>query len=245
MSSFKENSSFLKGHGVTESVAAAQRMHERHKRIIEANPDSFQGKTVLDLASHNGRWTYAALEAGATFALGIEARQELISRGIPEFVEIPQEKYQFICGDIFDQQALASAAGYRKFDTVLCLGIFYHITDHYRLIRQMRSFNPSSIIFDSSFLTGDTSAVRFRQEDSSDPSNALPEHDDVSGALKGLASIGFMRQTAALSGYDMHIIPWRRDNTDHPESVEDYLDSTREARRLTMIWKAKPDKPTW
>jgi hypothetical protein len=109
----------------------------------------------------------------------------------------------------------------------------------------MRSFNPSSIIFDSSFLRGDTSVVRFRQEDSSDPSNALPEHEAVSGALKGLASIGFMRQTAALSGYDMHIIPWRREDTEHPGSVEDYLDATREARRLTIIWKAKPDKPTW
>lgn len=220
-------------------------MHERHKRIVAANPDLFKGKTVLDLASHNGRWTYAALIAGATYVLGIKGRQELVDRGLPEFAEFPAERYKFICGDVYDQEALARSVGHDRFDTVLCLGLFYHIADHYRLIRQMRGFNPSAMIFDSPFVKLDQPMIRFNQEDSGDPSNAMPEHEDVTAAMRGVASIGFMRQAAKISGYTQSIVPWRMIDTDHADCVKDYLDPSRDSQRMTIVWKARPDKPVW
>lgn len=64
MSSFPENSAFLKAHGKGVSQGVADRMRERHKRIIGYNRDSIEGKTVLDLACNNGRWTWAGSTPG-------------------------------------------------------------------------------------------------------------------------------------------------------------------------------------
>lgn len=55
MSSFPRDSSFLKGAGIHVSDKIEQRMLERHKRIVDANLEHIRGKTILDLASHNGR----------------------------------------------------------------------------------------------------------------------------------------------------------------------------------------------
>ena len=40
------------------------RLNSRYRAIISANKSLFDGARVLDLASHDGRWSYAALDAG-------------------------------------------------------------------------------------------------------------------------------------------------------------------------------------
>ena len=54
-----------------------RRMEYRHAALIAANRERIAGLRVLDLASHDGRWSFAALQAGATRVTGIEARPEL------------------------------------------------------------------------------------------------------------------------------------------------------------------------
>lgn len=235
-SPFPAGSTFLKAAGIKESISAEQRMFERHKRIIEANVDYIAGKTVLDLASHNGRWTYAALKAGAKFVLGIEGRQILIDRGLPGFEGIDKSRYAFICGDVYDMHELAEkACGLTHFDTVMCLGLYYHISDHYRLFRLMRQFSPSTIIIDSGFMKTEEPIVRFRLENSDDPSMAIPEPDGQQTVLAGIASIGFLMTTAKLSGYKVTTIPWKEREITYKEIVAEYLnDPARNSRRYTF-----------
>jgi predicted RNA methylase len=57
----------------------SQRLALRYEAIVDSNRDIFPNAKVLDLASHDGRWSYAALCAGAAHVTGIEARPELIA----------------------------------------------------------------------------------------------------------------------------------------------------------------------
>ena len=108
----------------SRTAAFPRRLELRHRAIIEANRDILDGARVLDLASHDGRWSFAALKAGARHVTGIEARAGLVETSNKLFAQygIPDEDYQFVQGDMF--RILRE----RRFeiDVVLCLGFVYH-----------------------------------------------------------------------------------------------------------------------
>ncbi len=101
---------------------------------------------MLDLASHDGRWTFAAIKAGAAHVLGIEARQYLIDRARKTFADygMEQEKFEFIQGDVFDVLR-RSICG----DTVLCLGFLYHTLRHAELIHLISVTRATAIMIDT------------------------------------------------------------------------------------------------
>jgi predicted nicotinamide N-methyase len=61
--------------------SAPNRLKARHTALIESNPDVVTGRRILDIASHDGTWSFAALRAGAAHVTGIEARDEVVERG--------------------------------------------------------------------------------------------------------------------------------------------------------------------
>ncbi len=73
---FDANSAFLTS---SHTAATANRLNERHRAMIESNRDIISGCRVLDLASHDGRWSFAAAQSGASYVLGIEARPHLVA----------------------------------------------------------------------------------------------------------------------------------------------------------------------
>src|SRR5215469_2875247 len=62
----------------TSIIAPPDRINQRYRALIESNVDVIRGCRVLDLASHDGRWSFATYKAGAEYVLGIEARQHLV-----------------------------------------------------------------------------------------------------------------------------------------------------------------------
>ena len=83
------------------------RLNLRHDAIFVENKDIFEGKRVLDISSHDGRWTFAALNAGAASVVGIEARPELVANCIEnlEHYGVTPDRYTFYTGDVFDVMA--------------------------------------------------------------------------------------------------------------------------------------------
>ena len=55
------------------------RMNRRHARIVAPFKEDLIGAQVLDLAAHDGRWSYALAEH-AERVVGVEARPDLIDR---------------------------------------------------------------------------------------------------------------------------------------------------------------------
>lgn len=52
------------------------RLNTRYQAIIEDNLEYLKNMRVLDLASNDGRWSFAALKVGAEHCTGIEARSD-------------------------------------------------------------------------------------------------------------------------------------------------------------------------
>ena len=73
-------------------------MNERYEALFASNRDIFDGARVLDLASHDGRYSFAALKTGAAHVTGVEVRQSLVDRAQDTFAFYGQdpETYRFV-----------------------------------------------------------------------------------------------------------------------------------------------------
>src|SRR5437773_4649551 len=59
--------------------AHTNRLNWRCEMLLSRNQDLIRGKRVLDLASHDGRFSYACLRLGARHVTGIEFQPELVA----------------------------------------------------------------------------------------------------------------------------------------------------------------------
>lgn len=221
------------------------RNEERHRHIIDANLDALSGKKVLDLACFNGRWSFAALQAGATFVTGVEGRAESVEAGRTLFKKHGIEKQsEIICSDMFDYLFSAKPG---NFDTILCLGVYYHIMDHYALLRLMTRLEPQTIIIDSGFLRSFRNVVFVHSEQPDLKKNALPQFAGQKSEIIGQISLGLMVQMAWNLGFNCRPIVWDRKNIAEVEPVKDYMAGTRYTLRLEpMTGNTDPEmKPRW
>jgi hypothetical protein len=131
--------------------SSAARLNYRYDLMIEQNRPLLAGKTVLDIASHDGRWSFAALKgAGAKHATGIEARKQLVDAANETFPHygIARGNFEFIRGDAHRQLAALVRQG-RRFDTVLLLGFFYHTIRHWEMVQWIAGLGASAIVIDT------------------------------------------------------------------------------------------------
>ena len=122
------------------------RLNGRYRAIIEPHIPRLSRARVLDIASHDGRWSLAALKAGAAHVTGIEARQHLVDLANSNLAHygIDRSRYTFTCGDVF---TLLRSAG--KFDVVLCLGFYYHTLRQVELFDLMDRTGADFIVIDT------------------------------------------------------------------------------------------------
>ena len=224
----------------------SQRLFERHKRIIEPNIQWIRDKRVLDLASNNGRWVWAALNAGATFVTGVEGRDDRVAQATRNLVDLGYgDRCRIACSDIFDF-LFQSKPG--EYDAVLCLGVYYHVMDHYMLMRLMAKLAPELIIIDSSFLRTFDFLVSVHADNTSLHTSALPKYKGQRAEIVGEVSLGLMIEMAANFGYRVEPIAWRPAEIQFPIPVHDYLRGRRFTLRLVKSerdeirssgWKAR------
>ena len=89
----------------SKTGASSKRLNWRCEMLLTRNKRTLTGSKILDLASHDGRFTYAALKLGAKHVTGVEGKQYLVDNannnlkklGYHEFVD-----YNFICDDLFN-----------------------------------------------------------------------------------------------------------------------------------------------
>ena len=129
-----------------------ERLNQRYEAMFAGNRDILEGARVLDLASHDGRYSFAALKAGAAHVTGVEVRQGLIDSARENFAFYGQdpETYDFVCGDVFEVLAQ------EKFDVdvVLCLGFLYHTYRHTELMYRIHNLKPKYLILDTMVIPG-------------------------------------------------------------------------------------------
>jgi hypothetical protein len=128
-------------------IEQRNRMNERYEALFASNRDIFDGARVLDLASHDGRYSFAALKTGAAHVTGVETRQGLIEKAHEAFAFYGQDPrtYRFLRGDLFEVLAR------EKFDVdvVLCFGFLYHTYRHTELMYRIHHLAPRHLIVDT------------------------------------------------------------------------------------------------
>lgn len=96
----------------------------QHKIIIHDRP-------VLDLACHDGESTALIQSLGAKHIYAVDIRSHLIDKAKKEI----QGNVDFFVHDITDYNFLEKLI--EKSQTIVCLGVFYHLFDHFRFLSKI------------------------------------------------------------------------------------------------------------
>jgi hypothetical protein len=228
---------FLKDIDPKYDPHAIRRLELRKRFIIDLNRSQIEGGTVLDLASHDGRWVYAFAMAGAARVVGVEARSNLVGNFRQFPASIDRGRVELQHRDLFAALEQFAAEG-RTFDVVAVLGIFYHIMDHYRLLRLVGRLKPGLVIIDSEFMTADQPVIQLVLEN--------PEKDVCSVATEGekripigIPSSKALEMMAASLEFDVQWQGWESVPSEERGPVSDYF-STGPKLRRTCFLRKKP-----
>ena len=221
----------------SETFAYPSRLNLRHEAIFGENKEIFEGQRVLDIASHDGRWSFAALKAGATSVVGIEGRPELVDSANETFehYDLSPERYRFIADDIY--HALTLVPG--EFDVVLCLGFLYHTLRYNELMTGIRQCNPKYLIIDTEVAGDERSLVHLRVESVAPQRNAVADDFSYGGrVLSGKPSVKGLEMIGSAYGFRLErFSDWAGLARDNPENAEEFKNYVR-GRRVTARFKA-------
>ncbi len=144
---FDDHPEFLE---TSETAATLDRLNLRHRAIIEQNQSVLRGARVVDIASHDGRWSFAALDAGAAHVTGIEGREELVRNARRTFRAkgVPEEQFRFLKGDVHRRLLKPDIEA----DVVLCLGFLYHTARYVELFKGIQSTGAQYVVVDTRVL---------------------------------------------------------------------------------------------
>src|SRR5262249_46576227 len=127
-----------------------------------------EGARILDIGCHNGRWTVAAVRSGAAHVLGIEPRRDLVERA-KQYMQrygIPSQRYDFLVGDVHQELPRFEPG---RFDTILCLGFFYHTIHPFQLLEEFARLEPKHLILDTGINTHPGYIIVVTRESTADP----------------------------------------------------------------------------
>jgi hypothetical protein len=144
-SSFFEQ--FPRFYWTSSTAPTVARLNLRYEAIFGENRDIFDGAAVLDLASHDGRWSLAALATGARSVIAIEARPELVKEATRNLGEYGYgaDRVRFVTGDLHE---VLNTHDFEA-DVVLCLGFLYHTLRYNALLEGIRRTNARYLIIDT------------------------------------------------------------------------------------------------
>lgn len=214
----------------TETVASANRLNARHRAIIGWNADILRDCRVLDLASHDGRWSFAALQTGAHHVTGVEARRHLVDKANGNFAayRIPPEQYSFVNGLALPAMRALPDGG---FDIVMCLGFFYHTLDHMAVLLEARRLATRYLILDTEISPDEDQIIRVRPEFTAHPTNSADyAQTGHSYALVGTPSRSAVFAMLDFAGFDVELFDWNDGTITDWTHLEDY----RVGKRITV-----------
>jgi SAM-dependent methyltransferase len=213
---------------------SSTRLNIRHRFLIEPFKEQIQGARVLDLAAHDGRWSYALSAAGAKSVVGIEGRENLVLG----FNDYPNDdiksRVDLRVGDIFDGVRNLRISD-QYFDIIALYGIFYHIMDHMHLLRECLKLRPQLIIIDSLFRHAEFAMIMMIEEDTSNDLNATPKYEGQKTDITGVPSFKAMEAMARALDCDLIWMDWNEVPQSHRKYVGEYFKDGRKQRATCAL----------
>ena len=207
-------------------------MNERYEAMFASNRDIFDGARVLDLASHDGRYSFAALKAGAAHVTGVEVRQSLVDRAHEAFAFYDQdpETYRFVCGDVFEVLSRETF----EVDVVLCFGYLYHTYRHTELMYRLHHLAPRHLIVDTMVTRATQPTLRvIREEDVDDIRSAAQDAYSVGRVLVLRPSVPALKVLMRAYGFEIEsVYDWKRRLAGRPAMPG--LEGYAQGKRVTV-----------
>lgn len=225
-------------------ITSKPRLNLRYEAIFAENKDLFEGARVLDIASHDGRMSLAALACGAKSVVGIEARPELVDRAVANFEHYGQDpdRFRFIAGDV--HEVLNSED--LEVDVVLCLGFLYHTLRYNELMHGIHRTGANHLVLDTQAhgMLDPDPVVRLHSELSQRIGTAKADDYTVGASvLTGRPNLAAIKKILACYGYEIErFSDWPRLLADNPEvkGCRDYAIG----RRVTLRCRKAGDDST-
>jgi 2-polyprenyl-3-methyl-5-hydroxy-6-metoxy-1,4-benzoquinol methylase len=217
---------------LTSSTApTTARLNLRYEAIFGENRDIFADASVLDLASHDGRWSLAALANGARSVTGIEARPDLVKAATENLGEYGYEadRVRFVTGDVHE---VLSTQDFEA-DVVLCLGFLYHTLRYNELLHGIRRTNARYLIIDtfSPHMMGPVPNVNVLTELADEEGKAAADrYADGPSVLVGCPNLAAIRTMLGAYGYRVErLSDWSGLLRDNPgtDNCGDYANQKR------------------
>jgi SAM-dependent methyltransferase len=212
--------------------AISNRLNNRYKALIDSNKALINEQRILDLASHDGRWTFAALKNGAKHVVGIEARPHLVQNSIKNMnrYAIPKRKYDFILGDLlFDIKKVKK----NEIDTVFCFGFLYHTIHHMDLLMKIKKINPKYLIIDSLISKSPLPIIKLKMEKTNGEGAAISNNFNNNQTIIGLPSRSSLEMMLKSIGFSVVYHDWDAMNIKDWRGLQDY----KNGLRVTLICK--------
>lgn len=208
------------------TIPSRNRLNSRYAALIATTASRLNGKRVLDIASHDGRWSFAALNAGASYVIGIEGRQHLVesSRTNMDRYGIGKERYEFVCGDIIEEIAHLQPG---SLDVIFCFGFFYHTLFHMYLLSHIMRLNPECMILDTFISTSPQPIIQVLTEPTESDRNAVAYLGQQHEVAVGWPSRSALELMLNQIDFSVSYIDWIRSNIGNWKDIEDYRDSQR------------------
>lgn len=218
----------------SDTASGRWRLNLRYEAMIADNTDVLSGARVIDLAAHDGRWSFAALKVGAAHVTGIEAREHLVDNARKSFSAegVPQDAYEFHSGDMFP----ILRSNCMTADVVLCLGFVYHTLRYNELLHGIRQTGARHVIVDTNVLKSAGPHLLVRQEGTRADSMAADDEFALRGrTLSGVPTPAALEVMFGTYGYDLEKqFDWPALVARHPGSgqVHQYLRGERITARF-------------
>ncbi|MDP5216705.1 class I SAM-dependent methyltransferase [Ruegeria sp. 2205SS24-7] len=227
---------FLKGEKYNKK--GMNRLEQRYRHIVEPFKSDIAGGRVLDLACHDGRWSYALSFAGAKKVVGVEGRADVLDlfKAYPKS-EIT-DRIELRCNDLFAELESEVKAG-EKYDVVAIYGVFYHVVDHFRLLDLVRSLGPKLIIIDSEFVQRSRPMICLNKENTSHDLNAIAGKFGERFAATGTPTFSAMNLMAKSIGCSIEWVDWNDLAKDQRAGVKDYYEGVNRQKKSKMPFMVK------
>jgi hypothetical protein len=197
------------------------RLNARYLALVHEHRDRIAGARVLDLASHDGRFTFAALRAGATHVVGIEHDARLVQAASEHLAHygVTPDCYDFVAGDLFECIRATGAC-----DVVFVFGILYHVNDHMRLLTELADLDARTMIFDTNVSTKPGAVIELRAPIAGSP-------PPPGSQIEGWPTRAALEAMWSSFGWSYEFYDWRASGlVDHPK-----LDDYAGGRRVTAV----------
>ena len=142
----------------------------RWEAVASAFPESFEGKSVLDVGCNAGFFSFVAADRGADYVCGVDYNEKYIAQA--KFAnEVRGDRVDFRVGAVSDLRDLG-----RTFDVTLCIGLLYHVKDLLGAVREIAHVTKSVAIIESAIHNDDDKLplVRVADGDTSLPGSWHP-----------------------------------------------------------------------